>query len=98
MRRSAEELAGMIKKIVGDVNTDEVIEVLEDVADSVVEQNKYTKEKFDELDKSWRERYTKRFMGEVEDNRKDEETPEDAGEDKVEDISIDDLFEEEEEG
>lgn len=97
MRRSAEELAGMIKKIVGDVNTDEVIEVLEDVADSVVEQNEYTKEKFDELDKSWRERYTKRFMGEVEEKNKDEETPEDAGDDKNEDISIDDLFVEKEE-
>lgn len=85
----------MIKNIVGeDNNSDEVIELMEDVTDSVANETEYTKEKFDELDRNWRERYTKRFMGEVTENR-EEETPAENDE-KVEDISIDDLFEDKE--
>lgn len=96
MRRTAEELANMIKNIVGeDNNSDEVIELMEDVSDSVTDETEYTKEKFDELDRTWRERYTKRFMGEVSENR-EEETPAENDEKVEEDISIEDLFEDKE--
>lgn len=97
-RKTAEELASMIRSIVGeDNNTDEVIELLEDVSDSVTAENdnSYTKEKFDELDRTWRERYTKRFMGEVSDDRIEKDV--DEAEDEKEDITIEDLFDKKEE-
>lgn len=96
MRKSAEELAAMVKTIVGeDNNSDEVIELMEDISDSVGGDDNYTKEKFDELDRTWRERYTRRFMGEVKTEPEERET---ETETKTEDeeIKIDDLFEEKE--
>lgn len=101
MRKSAEELAAMVKAIVGeDNNSDEVIELMEDITDSVSGDDNYTKEKFDELDRTWRERYTRRFMGEVKDttDTDTEEKETDADTQREEEISIDDLFEEKKEG
>ena len=96
MRKTAEELASMVKAIVGeDNNSDEVIELMEDISDSVNTDDTYTKEKFDELDRTWRERYTKRFMGDVKETEEDK-SEEDKSEEK-EDISIEDLFEEKKE-
>lgn len=96
MRKTAEELASMVKAIVGeDNNSDEVIELMEDITDSVNTDDSYTKEKFDELDRTWRERYTKRFMGDVKETE-ETATEEDKSEEK-EDISIEDLFEEKKE-
>lgn len=95
MRKSAEELAMMVKKIVGeDNNSDEVIELLESITDSVNPDTEYTKERFDELDRTWRDRYIARFMGEV--KSEEDETPmEDDREENVdESITINDLFKE----
>ena len=96
MKKTAEELASMVKAIVGeDNNSDEVIELMEDISDSVNTDDTYTKEKFDALDRTWRERYTKRFMGDVKETE-EIATDEDKSEEK-EDISIEDLFEEKKE-
>lgn len=96
MKKTAEELASMVKAIVGEGNnSDEVIELMEDISDSVNTDDTYTKEKFDELDRTWRERYTKRFMGDVKETE-ETVTEEDKTEEK-EDISIEDLFEEKKE-
>lgn len=96
MKKTAEELASMVKAIVGeDNNSDEVIELMEDITDSVNTDDTYTKEKFDELDRTWRERYTKRFMGDVKET--EETTTEEDKTEEKEDISIEDLFEEKKE-
>lgn len=105
MVRTVEELAADVRKVVGDDDQrDEVIELLENIADTVNAGNstEYTKEKFDALDKEWRERYTRRFMGEVdrqretEDEKRVTDMDEDETEEVKEDIKIDDLFEEKE--
>lgn len=103
MVRTVEELAADVRKVVGDDNnSDEVIELLENITDTVNAGNstEYTKEKFDALDREWRERYTRRFMGEVDRQKAAEgeqrvtEADEDETEEVKEDIKIDDLFEE----
>jgi len=105
MVRTVEELAADVRKVVGDDNnSDEVIELLENITDTVNagNANEYNKEKFDALDKEWRERYTRRFMGEVdrqkaaEDEQRVTETDDDETDDVKEDIKIDDLFGEKE--
>jgi len=101
--RTVEELAADVRRVVGDDNnSDEVIELLENITDTVNANsaNEYNKEKFDALDREWRERYTRRFMGEVdrqkaaEDDQRVTEADEDETDDVKEDIKIDDLFEE----
>lgn len=105
MVRTVEELAADVRKVVGDDNnSDEVIELLENITDTVNAGNstEYTKEKFDALDREWRERYTRRFMGEVDRQRESEdekrvtETDDDETDEVKEDIKIDDLFGEKE--
>lgn len=105
MVRTVEELAADVRRVVGDDDQrDEVIELLENIADTVNagNANEYNKERFDALDREWRERYTRRFMGEVdrqreaEDEKRVTEADEDETEEVKEDIKIDDLFEEKE--
>ena len=94
-----------MRKVVGDDDQrDEVIELLENIADTVNagNANEYNKERFDALDREWRERYTRRFMGEVDRQRESEdekrvtEADEDEADEVKEDIKIDDLFGEKE--
>ena len=101
MVRTVEELAADVRKVVGDDNnSDEVIELLENITDTVnaSNANEYNKEKFDALDREWRERYTRRFMGEVDKQRENEDEKrvtdmdEDETDEVKEDIKIDDLF------
>lgn len=105
MVRTVEELAADVRRVVGDDNnSDEVIELLENITDTVNANsaNEYNKEKFDALDREWRERYTRRFMGEVDRQRESEDEKrvtdmdDDETEEVKEDIKIDDLFEEKE--
>lgn len=105
MVRTVEELAADVRKVVGDDDQrDEVIELLENIADTVNagNANEYNKERFDALDREWRERYTRRFMGEVdrqreaEDEKRVTETDDNETEEVKEDIKIDDLFGEKE--
>ena len=105
MVRTVEELAADVRKVVGDDDQrDEVIELLENIADTVNagNANEYNKERFDALDREWRERYTRRFMGEVDRQRESEdekrvtEADEDEADEVKEDIKIDDLFGEKE--
>ena len=102
MVRTVEELAADVRKVVGDDDQrDEVIELLENIADTVNagNANEYNKERFDALDREWRERYTRRFMGEVDGQKaaEDDQRVTEADEDEVkEDIKVEDLFEKEE--
>ena len=106
MVRTVEELAADVRRVVGDDNnSDEVIELLENITDTVNagNANEYNKEKFDALDREWRERYTRRFMGEVdrqkatEDDQRVSEANEDETDEVKEDIRVEDLFEDKKE-
>ena len=102
--KTAEELLTSLRAILGeDNNSDEVIELFENITDSVNAgaNTEYTKEKFDALDRDWRKRYTERFMGKADDLRDAEderrETVTDDSTDEVdEEIKVEDLFEKEE--
>ena len=60
-----DEIIRKIKEYAGEDNGDSVIEILEDVSDtfdSFAGDGEDWKTKYEELDKSWREKYTSRFM------------------------------------
>lgn len=104
-RLSKEEILAKAKGILGDNTGDEVLEFLEDIADSVGAEEveiegenweiKYREdmERWEQekrdLDESWRKKYRDRFFGADE-----EETEVETNEEEVEEkeISIDDLF------
>lgn len=63
MKLSKEELLEKVKTYVGDRTDDETISLIEDVSDSmeVTDDGENWKEKFEELDNQWREKYIARF-------------------------------------
>lgn len=92
---SKDELVEKVKKYVGDRTDDETIEIMEDIADSVEasdEENEW-KQKYEENDKMWRDKYISRFFEKKEDDLK---TPTEHEEEEKEYNSYDDLFEKEE--
>lgn len=88
------EVLELLKAYVGDRTDDESIKIIEAVSDSIVEDPENWKQKFEDNDREWREKYTKRFFegdkgGEPEIENKEPTV------DNDEDVSIDDLFKEE---
>lgn len=97
MFRNKKELMEILKKLIGDNNSDEYISYVEDFNDSIDDENISWKEKYDELDRNWRERYTARFFS-GDDGEKDtfveDKTEPDSVFDERNDITIDDIFKE----
>lgn len=78
--KSKEDLIASIKAVIGEDTTDESLSLLEDVSDTFTSFESETKDKtdwktkYDELDKSWRQKYRDRFMsGSAEDDDFSEE-------------------------
>lgn len=92
MKLSKEELIEKVKAYVGDRTDDETISLIEDISDSmdVAVDGEDWKEKYEELDNQWREKYIARFSqpSETKDDELEVET--------TETNSFDDLFEEKE--
>lgn len=91
---SKDELIEKIKKYVGDRTDDETIEIIEDISDSIdsSDADKW-KQKCEEIDKMWRDKYISRFL----EKREDElDTPTEHEEEEKVYNSFEDLFEEEE--
>lgn len=63
MKLSKEELLEKVKVYVGDRTDDETISLIEDISDSmeVTDDAENWKEKYEELDNQWREKYIARF-------------------------------------
>lgn len=57
---SKEELLNKIKTILGERTDDEALTLLEDATDTITDSTNW-KEKYDEIDASWRKRYRERF-------------------------------------
>lgn len=92
MKLSKEELVEKVKAYVGDRTDDETISLIEDISDSmeIADDGVNWKEKYEELDNEWREKYIARFSepsNVVEDDIKAE---------PLETNSFEDLFEERE--
>lgn len=91
---SKDELIEKVRKYVGDRTDDETIEIIEDISDSIDSSNADEwKQKYEENDKMWRDKYISRFVEKKED---DLDTPTEHEEDEKEYNSFEDLFEEEE--
>lgn len=64
--RSREELMSAIKNRIGDDVSDEAISLMEDVSDTLSDYDSRVgedwKTKYEENDRSWRQRYAERFM------------------------------------
>ena len=93
---SKDELMTAIKTKFGDDTSDETITLLENISDTLdtVKEGVDWKQKFDENDKMWREKYTSRFFETPAQPTPtpNEPQPKDE-EDKAEEITINDLFE-----
>lgn len=92
---SKDELIEKVKKYVGDRTDDETIEIIEDISDSIDSSDADEwKQKFEENDKMWRDKYISRFVDKKEDEL---DPPTEDEEEEKEYNSFEDLFEEEEE-
>lgn len=91
---SKEELLEKVKVYVGDRTDDETIEIIEDISDSFdTSDADEWKQKYEDNDKMWRDKYVSRFYDKKEDER---DTPTEHEEEEKEYSSYEDLFEEEE--
>lgn len=92
---SKDELIEKVRKYVGDRTDDETIEIIEDISDSIDSSDADAwKQKYEENDKMWRDKYISRFVEKKED---EPDTPAEHEEEEKEYISFEDLFEEEDE-
>lgn len=91
---SKDELIEKVRKYVGDRTDDETIEIIEDISDSIdsSDANEW-KQKYEENDKMWRDKYISRFVDKKEDEL---DTPTEHDEEEKEYNSFEDLFKEEE--
>lgn len=96
MVKTKDEIISMISARIGDDNSDEAIELLEDVTDTLTDYETRTadstnwKEKYEANDKEWRDKYKERFMSGS--SPKDEEIIEEEEEEKPKSYNYDDLF------
>lgn len=89
-----DELIEKARKYVGDRTDDETIELIEDISDSIDSSDADEwRQKFEENDKMWRDKYISRFLEKKED---EPDTPTEHEEEEKVYISFEDLFEEEE--
>lgn len=94
-RLSKDELIEKVKKYVGDRTDDETIEIIEDISDSIDSSDADEwKQKYEENDKMWRDKYISRFF-EKNGDELDTHTEHEEEEEEKEYNSYDDLFKEE---
>lgn len=117
MKKSKEEILAQAKEIIGDKNDDTVLAFLENLSDTISDgENLDYKEKYEaevkakeELDKTWRTKYTERFFSPEAthtdinktnpaniDKDKDSSDDEDEKLEHANKVSFDDLFKEKE--
>ena len=91
---SKDELIEKVRKYVGDRTDDETIEIIEDISDSIDSSDADVwKQKYEENDKMWRDKYISRFVDKKED---EPDTPTEHEQEEKEYNSFEDLFTEEE--
>lgn len=94
---SKDELIEKVKKYVGDRTDDETIEIIEDISDSIDSSDADEwKQKYEENDKLWRDKYIARFWDKNEEEKITPSEHEEEEEEEKEYNSYDDLFEKEE--
>lgn len=98
--KTKDEILQSVKSIIGESTDDNVIELLEDITDTINDYDEKTKEdwkaKYDELDETWKKKYKERFFNddiEIE-KEKEKEKAKEIEEEKDEiEITFNDIFE-----
>lgn len=91
MIKSISELIEAVKTRIGDNPDDDSVAFLEDITDTLTDYDNKTrdntdwKEKYDELDKSWKQKYIERFSDDVYD---------DSDEENEDDVAVPEKFDE----
>lgn len=89
-----DDLIEKVRKYVGDRTDDETIEIIEAISDSIDSSDADEwRQKYEENDKMWRDKYISRFLEKKEDEL---DTPTEHEEEEKVYSSFEDLFEEEE--
>ena len=88
MKRSKKELMDEITKYIGDDQSDTAIMIMEDLEDSISD-DVVTREEYNNLDKTWRDKYISRFKSGVEAIN---EVKEDIKKDDDKEISYEELL------
>lgn len=101
MIKSKEELIEEIRAVVGEDTSDNVIALIENVSDTITElettDGEEWKQKFEENDKMWREKYISRFTEGTTEPTEPTTEPTEPTADEEKEKTFEDLFEEEKE-
>ena len=96
--KTKDEILQSVKSIIGESTDDNVIELLEDITDTINDYDEKTKEdwkaKYDELDEMWKKKYKERFFNddiEIEKEKDKEKEEEKEEKDEIE-ITFNDIF------
>lgn len=105
MVKTKEEIMNSLKSVIGDNSSDEVLELLENVDDTLSvsndpedwkgkyeQSNEEWRTKYEEQERMWRQKYRDRFYGDVDDT--EEKIFEEPEEGETEKKNFEDLFEE----
>lgn len=87
--KTVDEIMAKVRERIGEDNSDEAIEFIEDISDTLESFSNVEdwKTKFEENDKKWREKYRDRFFTSKEEVEEDDiEEPEEKEKKKFEDL------------
>lgn len=98
--KTKDEILQNLRSIIGESTDDNVIELLEDITDTINDYDEKTKEdwkaKYDELDETWKKKYKERFFNddiEIEKEKEKEKEDEKEDEKNETEITFNDIFE-----
>lgn len=97
--RTRDELMTRLSAYIGEDNSDAALEIMEDVTDTYdsLSGGEDWRARYDELDRTWRERYRDRFRGETDvlptGEKVDEETHEEKKDEEEEIVTYEDFYE-----
>ena len=99
MKKSKADIISELKAFIGDNNSDEAISLIENVSDSINEndETEELRKQLEEQDKAWRQRYIDRFNNEESEETKkiiNVDTGDDSDDSNDKPLTFENLFEE----
>lgn len=95
--KSLDDILNAVKARIGEDQSDEALELLEDIADTFTEVSKNStedwKKKYEENDASWRKKYRDRFFAKTDEVESEEDEDTDGEDRKI--LKYEELFKEE---
>lgn len=95
--KSLDDILNAVKARLGEDQTDEALELLEDIADTFKEVSKNStedwKKKYEDNDASWRKKYRDRFFAKTDEVESEEDEDSDGEDRKI--LKYEELFKEE---